>query len=233
MTEETFMDVITCTPEDLLGHLNEVERKHAPNELYLAGDKTLLTEGARVAVVGSRNATPDGLKRAAGIAKALADRRIVVVSGLAEGVDTAAHRTAIAHGGRTIAVLGTPLDKAFPPANSALQQQIIAEHLAISQFPLGTRTYPNSFPMRNRTMALITDATVIVEAGEQSGTRHQGWEALRLGRMLFLMESFVESGQAAWTDEMLRYGARILSRSNLEDFLSLIPERTGGEPLAF
>lgn len=82
-------------------------------------------------------------------------------------------------------------------------------------------------------MALISDATVVVEAGEKSGTRHQGWEALRLGRLLFLMESFVESGQTTWAEEMLGHGAKVLSRDNLDDFLSLIPERTGGEPLAF
>lgn len=216
-----------------MGPLNPVERKNAPAELYLAGDETLLTEGARVAIVGSRRATPEGLKRAAGLAKALVERGIVVVSGLAEGIDSAAHQAAIAYGGRTIAVLGTPLDRTFPASNKALQQRIIDEHLAISQFPIGKRTYPSSFPMRNRTMALITDATVVVEAGEKSGTRHQGWEALRLGRMLFLMESFVASSTATWAEEMLQYGARVLSRENLDDFLSFIPERTGGEPLAF
>lgn len=227
------MRIDVATPEDLLGHLNDVALKHAPKELFLAGDRSLLTEGARVSIVGSRKATPEGLKRAAAMALALVERGIVVVSGLAEGVDAAAHRAAIAHGGRTIAVLGTPLDRTYPASNRDLQREIIERHLAVSEFPIGSPTHPKAFPMRNRTMALISDATVIVEAGEESGTRHQGWEALRLGRLLFLMESFVESGQASWAAEMIAHGARILSRQNLDEFLSLIPERTGGEPLAF
>ena len=89
----------------------------------------------------------------------------MIVSGLAEGIDTAAHTAAISRGGRTIAVLGTPLDQVFPRQNAALQDQIMREHLAVSQFPAGHPVQRKNFPLRNR-WALISDATVIIEAGK-------------------------------------------------------------------
>jgi len=87
---------------------------------------------------------------------------------------------------------------------------------------------PKSFPMRNRTMALLTDCTVIVEAGEKSGTLHQGWEALRLGRLLFLMESVANDTRLSWPNEMIRYGAQVLSRENLSFVLDEMPELARG-----
>jgi len=213
------------TPEELLGPLGEVEKKHAPKELYVAGDVTLLTKRARVSIVGSRKASPLGLKRAAKLAAMLVERGVVVVSGLAEGIDTAAHLAAIEHGGRTVAVLGTPLDECFPAENQALQDRIMREHLAVSQFAPGKRLGAKAFPMRNRTMALLSDATVIVEAGEKSGTIHQGWEALRLGRLLYIMESLVKEGHE-WTSEMQRYGALVLSEATKDLFLESIPEES-------
>jgi DNA processing protein len=151
----------------------------------------------------------------------LVERGAIVVSGLADGVDTEAHTTAIESGGRTIAVLGTPLDRVFPVQNRELQDRIMREHLAVSQFeyPAG----PKSFPMRNRTMALLSDATVITEAGEKSGSRHQGWEALRLGRPLFLMESLVAAGHS-WPKEMLSYDAQILKRDDIEFLFEFLPQ---------
>jgi DNA processing protein len=223
------MKYLERRPEDLLGPLNEVERKNAPPTLYLAGDPSVFSSGSRVSIVGSREASDQGKNRAARLARALVSRGVVVVSGLAEGIDTVAHTTAIEAGGRTIAVLGTPLDQYFPASNRALQERIMREHLAISQFSkLGGA---KNFPMRNRTMALLTEATVIVEAGEKSGTAHQGWEALRLGRLLFLMESLVSRKQA-WTEELIQYGAQVLSDANVQAFLDSIPERASGEHLA-
>jgi DNA processing protein len=91
---------------------------------------------------------------------------------------------------------------------------------------------PKNFPIRNRTMALLTDATVIVEAGEKSGTLHQGWEALRLGRLLFLMENVVNDPALSWPKEMIHYGAQVISRSNLEEVLSDIPAVTSHPDLS-
>lgn len=225
------MNTQQVKPEDVLGPLNEVERKNAPACLYVAGILDLLRRGPRVSVVGSRRPSDEGLARARVVTRALAKRGMVVVSGLAEGIDTAAHETALSEGGHTIAVLGTPLEKAFPAKNRELQTRLMRDELVVSQFPPGSAGGPRNFPMRNRTMALLTDATLIIEAGEQSGTLHQGWEALRLGRLLFLMESVVKNSALTWPAEMIRYGAQVLSRENLELFLEEMPELTRGEPV--
>jgi DNA processing protein len=220
------VNVVERTPEQILGVLNEVEHKNAPRSLFLAGDAALLAQGPRISVVGSRKASAEGLKRASYFARALVAHNMIVVSGLAEGVDTAAHQAAIEAGGHTIAVLGTPIDEVYPRANAGLQALIIDKHLAVSQFPAGTKTHPGNFPQRNRTMALLTDATVIVEAGEQSGTLHQGWEALRLGRLLFLLESVANDPSLTWPAKMIHYGAQVLSRETLDAALEEIPSVT-------
>lgn len=218
------------TAEELLGPLNEVERKNAPARLFVSGRVELLERGPRVSVVGSRKATPEALARARAFSKALVAHGITVVSGLAEGIDTAAHETALSEGGNTIAILGTPLEQVYPKQNEALQERLMREQLVVSQFAPGTPAGRRNFPMRNRTMALLTDATVIVEAGEKSGTLHQGWEALRLGRLLFLMESVAQNPELTWPGEMIRYGAQVLSRENLDLVLAEMPEGARGEP---
>lgn len=226
------MTIQIYTPTELLGSLTEIERKNAPEKLYLEGDPSLISDGLRVSVVGSRNASSDGIRRAAVVTKALVARHIIVVSGLAAGIDTVAHTTAIEEGGRTIAVLGTPLDKAYPAENRSLLETIKRDHLAVSQFEIGYPTQPKNFPMRNRTMALLSDATIIVEAGEKSGTLHQGWEALRLGRLVFLLASVANNKALSWPAEMIKYGAQVLDRDNLGDVLKEIPSFTARADVA-
>jgi DNA processing protein len=220
------------TPEELIGPLNEVEKKHAPARLFTSGRIELLREALRVSVVGSRDATTQGLCRARALAEILVSRGVVVVSGLAEGIDTQAHQAAIDHGGMTIAVLGTPLDVCFPKQNQALLDRIMRDHLAVSQFAIGSPPHKKNFPIRNRTMALLSDATIIVEAGEGSGTIHQGWEALRLGRPLFLLESLTKRTDLTWPAEMQHYGAEVLTKERLHVVLDNLPGRSRGE-LAF
>jgi DNA processing protein len=219
------------TPEALLGPLDEVERKHAPGKLWFAGDESLLTHGARVSIVGSRKASELGLNRAARLARLLVERGVTVVSGLAEGIDGAAHTEALRSKGRTVAVLGTPLDKTFPAMHRDLQAEIIRNHLAVSQFATGCSTTRASFPMRNRTMALVSDATVIIEAGAKSGTIHQGWEALRLGRALYILESLTQRG-FDWVDKLRSHGAQVLSDNNREEFMDSLPEESRIERFA-
>ena len=164
----------------------------------------------RVSIIGSRNASEKGLLEAKDIASKLVEKNIVIVSGLARGIDTVAHKTAIEKGGKTIAVLSTPLDKVYPKENSELQDQIMRDHLAISQYPIGHITTRKDFVFRNRTMALISNASVIVEAGESSGTLHQGWESIRLGRPLYLCKNIAENKKLEWPKKMINYGAMIL-----------------------
>lgn len=208
-------------PEEFLGPLNGVEHVHAPSQLFVAGDASLLRRKPKVAIVGSRRPTEDGIRRARRLARFLVEHDAVVVSGLARGIDTAAHTATIDAGGRTIAVIGTPLSQSYPRENASLQAAIAQRHAVVSQFAEQSPTRPANFPMRNRTMALICDATVIVEAGETSGSISQGWEALRLGRALFLMASIVGREDLTWPRKMLEYGADVLREP--EDLLEALP----------
>lgn len=131
-----------------------------------------------------------------------------------------------------MAVLGTPLDQYYPKENRELQDRIAREHLLVSQFPHRYPVQPKNFPIRNRTMALLTDATVIVEAGEKSGSLHQGWEALRLGRLLFILESVASDPALTWPAEMIGYGAQVLSRTNLDAVIQHLPPPITGSIVA-
>jgi DNA processing protein len=133
-------------PEELLGPLNDLEEKHAPKRLFVAGDRSVLAVGPRISIVGTRKPSAVGIRRAEELARALVKAGAVVVSGLAEGIDTAAHTAAIRAEGRTIAVLGTPLDSFFPASNRELQLTIMRDHLAVSQFPSGTPPRRQNFP---------------------------------------------------------------------------------------
>ena len=219
--------------EELLGELNDVERKNAPPVLYTLGDRGVLQQGPRVSIVGSRSASDEGLRRARKLTRALVSRGVVIVSGLAEGIDAAAHEECIASQGKTIAVLGSPLDAPYPAANRQLFEVIATKHLAVSQFASGTPVQPRTFPMRNRTMALLSHATVIVEAAEKSGTLHQAWEALRLGRPLFILESVTRNPEVTWPKEVMGYGAQVLSEATLDDLLEQLPAGRLEEAVAF
>lgn len=209
----------TATPDELLGPLNDVERKNSPARFWYAGDPALLRL-RRVAIVGTRKPTEEGARRAGRLVRELANEGVVVVSGLALGIDTAAHRAAIEGGGRTIAVLGNGIDLCSPRSNQSLQETIAQDHLLLTQFEPGTAPLDRNFPARNRTMALVSQATVIVESQERSGTVSQGWEAIRLGRPLYLLRSLVESG-LDWPALMIQYGAEVLD--DIEELLHDLP----------
>ena len=208
--------------------LTQIEQKFSPDTLFYQGNISLLQERRRVSVVGSREVSDAGIKRAEKITKELVKNNIIVVSGLAKGVDTVAHQTAIKIGGDTIGVIGTPINQYYPKENKELQDFIAKNHLLISQFPDNYPTTPKNFPIRNRTMALISDATIIIEASEESGTKHQGWEALRLGRRLFILENVFNS-DVSWADEMLHYGAEKLTSENYEYLIESIEYLTTKE----
>ena len=207
---------MSFSPDDLLGPLNDVERKNAPTTLWSRGHFGLLSTGRRVSVIGARAATHFVLKRAEKLGRLLAGRNAVVISGLAAGIDTAALWGAIRAGGRTIGVIGNPADVVLPGADTELRRTMEESHLVVSQFPSGHPVLRSNFPRRNRTMALLSHATVIVEAADSSGSLSQGWEALRLDRPLFLVKSIVDDERLKWPKEMLHYGARTLA-SGLED----------------
>lgn len=210
--------------EEFLGPLDERERRNAPLRLFLSGDRSLLERGRRIAVVGSRRASAEDRDRARRVTEALVQRGIVVVSGLAEGIDTVAHRTAVEQSGRTAAVLGTPLDRVYPPFNADLQDRLAREQLVVSEFPPGVAVSRGGFVMRNRTMALLSDAAVVVAGGARSGARHLGWEALRLGRSLAVLEPLASSG-LDWVEEQVGRGAVPLPPDEVGPWADRVPER--------
>lgn len=171
--------------------------------LYYQGFWNYL-ESPCVAVVGSRNPTKNGINRTRRLVKLLVKDGFTIVSGLAAGIDRAAHETAIEIGGRTIAVLGTPLNRSYPADNAELQYKIAREHLVISQVPVKryeTRDWRwnrGFFPERNKTMSAISLATIIIEAGETSGTLVQARAALHQNRKLFILDNCFHDTRLSW-----------------------------------
>jgi DNA processing protein len=159
--------------------------------LFSAGDLAL--HNPCVSIVGKRDATAEGRARASRLARELVKQGVTIVSGLARGIDTAAHLSTLESGGRTAAVIGTPLSKASPVQNGPLQETIWRDHLLLSPFAEGTLVYPANFPQRNRVMAVLSDATIIVEADDDSGSLHQAVACQKLGRWLFILRSVVDN----------------------------------------
>jgi DNA processing protein len=173
-----------------------------------------------VAIVGTRKPTDRGSATARTIAQGLADRGVTVVSGLAAGIDTAAHSGALDAGGRTVAVIGTGLRRSYPAENAALQERIASDHLALSQFWPDAAPTKTSFPMRNAVMSGYAAATVVIEAAWKSGARMQARLALEHGRPVFLHESLL---QHDWARDYLARGAVIVRSS--DDVLAALDER--------
>lgn len=185
-----------------------------------------LVESPSVAVVGTRKPTPEGIRRTRRLVKALVKDGWTIVSGLAAGIDTVAHKTAIAEGGRTIAVLGTPLSRVYPRPNADLQARIAKEFLVISQVPV--KRYERQpywlnrrfFPERNITMSALTAGTIIVEAGETSGTLIQARAALEQRRKLFILDSVFRNDRLTWPRRFEEQGAiRVVEYDDIRQHL--------------
>jgi DNA processing protein len=194
------MRLVTVLEPDYPPNLRAVHDR--PPMVFVAGRLTL-ADARSVAVVGAREASAPGCKRAGTIAEHLVDSGYTVVSGLAAGIDTAAHTAALGHGGRTLAVIGTGLGRSYPPQNAPLQRRIAAECAVISQFWPDSPPSRRSFPMRNAVMSGIALATVVIEASHTSGARMQARLACAQGRPVFLLASLVE--RQPWARE---YAAR-------------------------
>lgn len=188
------------------------DAKHPVELLYFQGWWDLV-ETRCVAVVGTRHPTAEGVHLTKEIATALVADGFTVVSGLAAGVDTAAHTAALEAGGRTIAVLGTPLANVYPPENAALQARIARDFLVISQVPavLYAKQTPLHnrffFPERNATMSALTEATIIIEAGNTSGTLIQARAALHQKRKLFILDRCFRVPALTWPERFQKQGA--------------------------
>jgi len=185
---------------------------HPVELLYYQGTWELVNTRC-VAVVGTRKPSDDGIRRAMKLSRELVAKGFTVVSGLATGIDTAAHRAAIEAGGKTIAVVGTPLGECYPPENRELQDQIARDFLLISQVPVlryaRQKYFVNRsfFPERNKTMSALTDASIIVEAAETSGTLIQARAAIHQKRKLFILNSCFERTDIKWPAKFEAEGA--------------------------
>ncbi|HEV7911244.1 MAG TPA: DNA-processing protein DprA [Methylocella sp.] len=186
-----------------------------------------LINSSSVAVVGTRTPSEDGIKRTRTLVKELVKDDFTIVSGLAKGIDRVAHETAIEGGGRTIAVLGTPISHAYPVENRELQERIAREFLLISQVPIkrwqsqGPKQNRIFFPERNITMSALTEATIIVEAGETSGTLVQARHALKQGRKLFILDSCFNNTDITWPHRFAEQGAiRVRNYADVSRHLS-------------
>lgn len=183
--------------------------KAEDGSVTVAGDVDILA-GQCIAVIGARKASDLGRRRARQLGRQLAERGVVVVSGLAEGIDTEALTGAIEAGGRVVAVIGTPIDQAYPAKNAELQEAIYRDHLLVSQFAIGSRVFPSNFPARNRTMAALSDASVVIEASDTSGTLHQAVECQRLGRWLVIARSVVDDPTLTWPAKFMGHPRTIV-----------------------
>ena len=206
----------------------KLSEKDKTQQLYYTGKLTIPLPQPRAAVVGSRKPSPKGTKAAYLISQFLSEHHILVASGLAEGIDTAAHKAAIEANGQTLAVLATPLNQAYPQKNHMLQQVIMQKHLAVSQFPPGTPVRPENFLLRNQTLAQLTHASIIVEAQENSGTLNHARHALKLGHPLYIYQPLNQNQN--WTKPLLTAGATLFE--DPKDLLEKLPRSTRVESTA-
>ena len=178
-----------------------------PPRLYLRGSRPELLAGPCVAVVGARSCSSYGAQVARSLARELAAAGVVVVSGLARGIDGEAHRGALEAGGLTIAVLGCGIDRDYPRSHTELARRIAADGLLVSEYPAGIEPAPWRFPARNRIVAGLSLAVVVVEARERSGALITADFALEEGRDVFAVPGEITSSLSAGSNALLKLGA--------------------------
>jgi DNA processing protein len=214
--DKTGMDVITYQDDMYPPNLLNVYDR--PPFLYVKG--TLSKDTVNIAIVGSRLASTYGKYTTEKISRELALRGVTIVSGLARGIDSAAHRGALAAQGRTIAVLGSGLDVIYPPENKILFADIVTNGAVISEFPPGTPPRSANFPARNRIISGISYGVVVVEASEKSGSLITARLALEQGREVFAVPGSIDSVGSRGTNKLIKHGAKLIE--NTDDILEEI-----------
>ncbi|MCB4360059.1 DNA-processing protein DprA [Quatrionicoccus australiensis] len=199
-----------------------------PNVLYLRGNPELL-EQPGLAVVGSRNATPQGLQTAHAFARTLAGQGLTIISGLALGIDAAAHQGALAANGNTIAVIGTGADRIYPARNKELALQIAERGLIVSEFPLGTPVLAANFPRRNRIISGLARGVLVVEAAPESGSLITARLAGEQGREVFAIPGSIHSPLARGCHKLIRQGAKLVETA--DDILEELGNLTANNQL--
>lgn len=184
-----------------------------PSLLYVRGNPTILKMRC-LAMVGSRNATPQGLQTAENFARTLAAKGLCIVSGLALGIDAAAHRGALSAGGDTIAVIGTGADRIYPARNKELALAIVEHGAIISEFPLGTPSIAANFPRRNRIISGLSRGVLVVEAAPESGSLITARLAGEQGREVFAIPGSIHSPVARGCHKLIKQGAKLVETAN-------------------
>jgi DNA processing protein len=201
--------ILTYEEEDYPGQLREIF--DPPPVLWVLGNVKLLSRPS-IAIVGTRQPTPYGTGMAEILARDLASRKMVILSGMARGIDTAAHRGALAGGGSTVAVWGTGVDVIYPKENKSLAENILVTGGAIvSEYRLGTFPAPQNFPRRNRILSGISIGVLVVEAGENSGTRVTARCALEQDRDVYAVPGNVTTKNAWGPNTLIKQGAKLVA----------------------
>ncbi len=203
-----------------------LETPDPPLVLFVHGSIESLAPTAALAVVGSRNPTPQGADHARRFSQALAEAGITVVSGLALGVDGAAHEGALAGGGRTVAFVATGLDRVYPSRHRDLAHRIAGQGALVSEHPLGTPPLAPHFPQRNRLIAGLTQGTLVVEAALQSGSLITARLATEMGREVFAIPGSIHSPQSRGCHALIRQGAKLVE--SVDDILEELQWQTTG-----
>ncbi len=226
--------ILTLADADYPAALLEIP--DPPSLIYVRGNKALLNRRG-LAIVGSRNATPQGVQTAEQFAHHLAAQGLSIISGLALGIDTAAHRGALAAGGDTIAVIGTGADRVYPARNRELAIAIVERGAIVSEFPLGTPAIAANFPRRNRIIAGLSRGVLVVEAATESGSLITARLAGEQGRDVFAIPGSIHSPVARGCHRLIKQGAKLVETAadvleELGQFAPPISVPTASEPPA-
>lgn len=210
--------IVTIYDENYPIELRHID--HKPKVLYLKGKN--IDDELSIAIVGSRKATAYGKWATEKFTKELVDMDVTIVSGLAAGIDTIAHRTALENGGRTIGVLGNGIDIIYPKSNRGLYEEMEKENSIISEFFLGTQPLPFNFPQRNRIISGISKGVIVIEAQEKSGSLITAHHALNQGKDVFALPGNINSIFSGGTNKLIKDGAKPLL--DIEDIIEEISE---------
>jgi len=193
--------------------------RYPPRQLYALGDASMLI-GRRVAIVGTRRPTAYGLRVTRAIAGELARGGASIISGMARGIDAAAHRAALEAEGHTVAVMGTGIDVPYPTGHRALHELLAMRGLVLSEYGTGIGAHSGAFPRRNRIIAALAPVTIVVEAGHRSGALNTANQALELTRVVAAVPGPIDSPESCGTNELIRDGAMVIA--SVADALSLV-----------
>jgi DNA processing protein len=218
-SSDSAFDIRCWTRESAEYPIELLDLPRPPIDLYAIGRTAALSK-PRVAIVGTRNSTAYGERIARTLTRNFVRAGVSVVSGMARGIDAAAHRTAIDEGGNTVAVLGTGIDVPYPVGHRLLHQTIADRGIVLSENPPGMKAHAGAFPKRNRIIAALAPVTIVIEAGFRSGALNTASQALELGRVVAAVPGPIDSDQCRGSNQLLRDGAVLIAAP--DDALSLL-----------